>query len=243
MKHDSLKELQEAVRILDNTKNDTADALVKEDITNALSHIRAALFMETPCAPDKFNLYDVADDDNGTREIMGCVHHENGFRVASDGRVLVAVKENYPEDMEGKNIDKKGEARDLRYPMWQKLFNDKQKEADGFLIDFNKLSTWQKEYAAEKKMNGKRGARNAYVKIGCAFFKLDILVKFVKFMKFVGSNTLRIEADNKAAACFANDGSKGLIMPSTATSIEYHTESLSKCWERKDDGVLIWEMA
>lgn len=241
MKPDSLKELQEAVRILNYTKTDISNAA--EDIDNALAHLRAALFMETPNVSEKFNLYDYTDDYDGQREVMGCVHHENGFRVASDGKLLVAVKEDYTGDMEGKNINKKGEECDRNYPKWESLFNDKQKQAESFNVDFDKIATWRKEYAAEKKMRGKKGARSAYVKIGPAFFSFDLLSRFARFMKSVSTDSIHIEASNRAASCFASDGSKGLIMPAYSTRIEYHDEPLSECWERKDDRVMMWELA
>ena len=241
MKQDSLKELQEAVAILSYTSTDLSNA--GEDILNALAHLRAAVFMETPNAPDKFNLYEVADDDNGTRPVMGCVHHEGGYRVACDAHVLVAAKEIYPEALEGKNIDKKGEECESNYPKWGALFSDKQKEADGYCLDFDKIAIWRKEYAVEKKLCGKHCARPGYVKVGPAFFKVELFVKLAKFMKSVGTDTLHVEGSRRAAACFAPNGSKGLIMPAISTRIGYRDEDLADCWDRKDERVMMWEVA
>ena len=216
MKTESLKELQEAVAILSYMKDDLTHA--DEDIENALKHIRTALFMETPAASMKFNIYDFTDDDGGYRPAMGCVHHEDGFKVASNSHVLIAVKDSYPEELEGKNIDSKGEICESNYPKWKMIFSDRQKEAEGYRIDFGKLTEWGKEHAAERKMKGKWGARPAFVKVGPAFFKLELLTLFAKFMKDRGCDTLRIEDNRRAAACFTGDGSQGLIMPALVRS-------------------------
>lgn len=248
MKPEALKLLQNAVAnlqyILDEdgygSKTTEED---KYQAAEALKGIRAAIFMETPDPSMKFNIYDFTDDDGGIRPVMGCVHHQDGFKVASNAHVLVAVKSDYPDDLEGKNIDRKGEEYDYKYPNWEALFNPKQNEAEGYRIDFDSLNTWVKEYAAEKKMHGKYGARRAYVKVGPAFFALELMAKLSKFMKAKGIDTLHIEDYRHGAACFAEDGSKGLIMPCITTSIDYHDEYLAHLWETKSDKVMMWEAA
>ena len=241
MKPEALKELQEAVSILNYTKDDLTHA--GEDIENAVKHLRAALFMETPAPSLKMNLYDIADDDNGTRPIMGCVNHKDGYKVASDSCVLVAIKSDYPEEMEGQSIDKKGEVSDYKYPQWWKLFNSQQRQAEGYQIDFGKLTDWRREFAAEKKLKGKWGAIRAYVKVGDAFFGFEKFVKMAKFMKAVCCNTLHVEAYNRAASCFAEDGSKGLIMPCVCTSVGYHDSYLSELFNEHSDKVIFFESA
>ena len=221
MKPEALKLLQNVVANLSYIVNEDGygSKSIEEDrlqALQALKDIKAAIFMETPASSMKFNLYDFTDDQDGIRPIMGCVHHEDGFKVATDSHVLVAVKDAYPEELEGKNINSRGEeeTRQTHYPKWKDVFIDSQKEAEGYHIDFDKIVVWMKELAAEKKMKGKYGARPHFVKVGPAFFKLELLARFAKFMKAEGIDTLRIEDSRRAAACFADNGSKGLIMPS-----------------------------
>ena len=216
MKPEALKLLQEAAEKI-GWINDDCFCKTVEDARfyteQALKDIRAAIFMETPASSMKFNIYDFTSDDP-TRPAMCCVHHEEGYKVASDARLLIAVKDDYPEDLEGKNIDKRGEEEAAKYPQWQKVFPNDQGALD-YRIDFDKLSDWMKEYNAEKKMMGKRGARKAFVKVGPAFFNLELLARFAKFMKAEGVDILRVKESRRAAACYAEDGSKGLIMPCT----------------------------
>lgn len=241
MKQEALKELQEAVAILSYTRDDLTHA--GEDIENAIKHLRTALFMETPTPSLKMDLYDIADDNNGIRPIMGCVHHEDGYKVASDSCVLVAVKSDYDESLEGKSIDAKGNESDYKYPKWKMVFPDKLEEADGYSIDFAKLTNWRREVAAEKKLRGKYGARRAYIKVGDAFFGFDKFVKMAKFMKAVGCNILHVKDYRHAAGCFSQDGSKGLIMPCVATSVDYRDCYLSALFNQHSDKVIFFEAA
>lgn len=235
MKPEALKELQDAVFMLDFTaSNLCTDNLddTKTDIRAALKAIRSAIFMETPSPSMKFNIYDFTNDDNGTRPALGCVHHEEGYKVATDAHVLIAVKDAYPDDLEGKNIDKKGEEWDGKYPLWKLVFPDRNKQADCFRLDFDKLAGWMKEYATERKMKGKWGVRNAFVKVGPAFFKLELFARFAKFMKAEGTDIIHVEDSRRAAACYAENGSKGLIMPAQPIPN----------WE-KQETAMIWEVA
>lgn len=245
MKPEALKLLQEAAEKI-GWINDDCFCKTVEDARfyteQALKDIRAAIFMETPAPSMKFNLYDFTSND-GTRPVLGCVHHEEGFKVACDSTLLIAVKDAYPETLEGKNIDKKGEESKYKYPQWNKLFCSNQKTAKGYRIDFDKLADWMKEYNAENKMMGKRGARKAYVKVGPAFFALEYLSRFAKFMKAQGTDILHVEEARRAAACFSEDGSKGLIMPCVCTRIDYKDDYLNVLWETKSDKVMMWEVA
>lgn len=246
MKPEALKLLQEAAEKIGRINDDCFCKTVEDArfyTEQALKDIRAAIFMETPAPSMKFNIYDFTNDDNGTRPVMGCVHHQDGYKVASDSRVLIAVKDAYPEALEGKNIDKNGEESEYKYPSWDKLFCANQKTAPGYRIDFDKLTNWVKEHNAEKKMKGKWGARRAYVKVGPAFFDLECLAKLAKFMKAQGTDILHVEEARRAAACFSEDGSKGLIMPCVCTRIDYKDDYLNVLWDTKSDKVMMWEAA
>ena len=120
MKPEALKLLQNVVVNLQYIINEDGygSKSIEEDKFQALSalkDIRAAIFMETPAPSMKFNIYDFTSDDEN-RPAMCCVHHEEGYKVASDCCLLIAVKDAYPEALEGKNINKKGEESESKYP-------------------------------------------------------------------------------------------------------------------------------
>lgn len=246
MKSESLKLLQSAVRDLEAIVTGDFVTGIKdaqETAKNALESLRAAVFMETPDPSSKINLYDITDDDNGTRPIMGCIHYEHGFAVASDTHILVCLKQDYASDLEGRNINKRGEDEEGRYPNFMSLYNERLKEAEEYKIDFVQLRNWMKEYNAERKIHGKKGARKSFVKIGDAFYYLPLLYKFVNVMRSVGTDVLHVEENRRPAGYFTEDGGWGVIMPSVQTSIDYRDISLAELWEKKDDRVMIWEAA
>lgn len=64
-----------------------------------------------PMAFATTNKYEVKN-----RPALAGVRYENGYQVATDSHILCAVKESYPEEYEGKTVNKKGEMNDARYP-------------------------------------------------------------------------------------------------------------------------------
>lgn len=214
MKQTALKELQEAIRILNYTAGDICPTTIenaKEDIRQALERINAAIFAETPSTSTKFDIYKIAAVDP-MRPIMEGVNHRAGFKVASDCKVLVAVKDSYDEALEGHTLDKTG--RDIigKYPAWSSLFPSV--EGQHFTIETGKVYELLKAEKAEKKAAGKSPAyRRAYVKIGEAFFPVASLAKLCTFMDAYGANDIQIYGPRHAAVVQTPDGSKALIMP------------------------------
>lgn len=54
----------------------------------------------TPVKAGKFNIYNYVANDEIHPSMCG-VYHENGMKVASDSHILIAIEEEYPEEMEG----------------------------------------------------------------------------------------------------------------------------------------------
>lgn len=61
----------------------------------------------TPAKAGKFNIYNFVANDE-IRPTMCGVYHDRGNKVASDSHILVAIKEDYPAEYEGKVILKDG---------------------------------------------------------------------------------------------------------------------------------------
>lgn len=217
MKPATVKELQEAINILDFAagnmgQNNLEDT--KEDIHNALEHIRSAIFMETPTTGRKFDLYKYTTDDQ-TRPVMCGIFHDEGFKVASDSHVLVAVKEPYSENLEHHIIGKKGEDIVGKYPKWKCLFEMGSLSSDGeHEIDTEAVYSLVREMKAEKKAAGKYGAyRRAYVRVGDTFFNAERFALICSFMDAYGAKTIKTYGPRHAALVECECGSRALIMP------------------------------
>lgn len=70
-----------------------------------------------PVKAGKFNLYNYVADDQ-IRPSMCGVYHENGMKVASDSHILIAIEDEYPEEMEGGVVLKDGSFVEIEEHVW-----------------------------------------------------------------------------------------------------------------------------
>lgn len=243
MKQDSIKQIKEAVRILNYAADNlTADNILdtKEDIKNALGCINSALFLETPSTSRKFDLYKMASN-NEIRPVMCGVFHDEGFKVASDSHILVAVKEEYPEDLEHHILDKTGKDIIGKYPKWRDVMpRDKGVPVQ---IETAKVYELLKAVKADKKAGL---CRPGYVRVRDTFFKVDLMAKLCTFMDAYGTNEIWLQKEDgarRAAGVYAPDGSRAIIMPVAFVNSGYNAPALSEVIEMDRDSYLWYEVA
>ena len=232
MKPIALKELQEAVRVLNHTLGDVCPTTIenaKEDIRIAIARINGAIFSETPSTSTKFDIYKMAAKDE-TRPVMGGVFHDRGNKVASDGVVLVAVKDAYDEALEGHILDRKGQDIIGKYPRWETVFPREEETGTTHVVHTEKVYEALRIEKAEKKAAGRYGeSRMAYVKVGDTFFRADKMAMVCAFMDAYGAKEITTYGPRRAAAVYAPDGSKALIMP--VVSCRYIGEDGNKVYK------------
>ena len=198
MKPESLKHLQ-------NLYERTEDKYFKETIEAIIR-----LESETK-SKGKFNLWDYVSK-NDIRPSMYCILHDSGFKVASDAHILVVLKEDYPEDMEGKLMKKDGTIEDMyvKFPNWRMCIPDPKKMAVAARLDFAGIRAFESDFKAKKKLDKRM---KGYVKVGGSLFKLEYLIKAVRFMEHIGTDELMLSADGKRAALAVSGDSKMVLMP------------------------------
>lgn len=212
MKPDSLKELQGAVAAL-SIMNDLNPEEAENVRLAAIDRIKAAIFMETPQSRGKFNLYDYCYDEMDTRPALCGVFHDEGWRVATDSHVLVAVKDDYDEALEHKIIGKDGREVMAKYPKWKSVIPTDLNGYDGHAIDTAQVYDLVRKVKAENKLAGKYGEKaRGVVKVGKFFFKDDKLAQACRFMDHYGITELRTY-ERGAAKAVAPDGSLCIVMP------------------------------
>ena len=101
MKQTSIDKLSEVYNYL----LDRQDAEDKIYVTMIREILRAETI--TPSKAGKFDIYNYVAKDDIQPQMCG-VYHDSGFKVASDGHILVAVKEEYGPDLEQTNLRKDG---------------------------------------------------------------------------------------------------------------------------------------
>ena len=253
MKPTALKELQEAIAILSfQAGNLNANNIeeVREDIRRAVSHIQGAIFSETPSTATKFDIYKMTAKDE-TRPVMCGVFHNQGYKVASDSNVLVAVRDAYDEALEGHILDRTGKDIIGKYPKWESVFpSETSEEKKAYTLDTAAVYELLRQEKAEKKAAGRdRVARRGYVKVGDTFFRADKLAMVCAFMDAYGAKEITTYGPRRAAAVYAPDGSKALVMPAAFASnvndcyYSYNTRHISDTYEKEKDKYLWLEVA
>lgn len=202
MKPESLKHLQ-------NLYERTDDKYFRETIE---AIIRLELETKSNIKRGRFSMWDYVIKDNDLRPSMCCILHDSGFKVASDAHIMVVLKEDYPEDMEGKMMRKDGTIyEDGKFPNRRMVIPDpKKNEYFSVRLDFAEIREFEKDFKAKKKLNKKL---EGYVKVGFSYFKVDLLMKAVRFMECVGTDELMLSPDGKRAALAVAGDSKMILMP------------------------------
>ena len=189
MKPISIKQLNEIIDRLSAINIDDRDYnFVKEKIANILR-------LESPTSSSKFRWYDYTENERKSIRVqMTGVYHDNGYKVASDGHILIAMKEQYPEDYEGKILKKDGSFvdKDRTYPKWRNVIPKreitKDKRYTDVEIDFSKWQEVYSKYKAEKKI----GLEWQHISLNNHFFSVELFNKLINFMKHTDCKTLTL---------------------------------------------------
>lgn len=163
----------------------------------------------------KLDIAKFADRGNEFRPQMNGVFHDGGFQVASDTVVMVAVRADYPAELEQKVIGRDGqEIKTPRYPRWRAAIPDGRGEVQA--INTEAVRDLLRRERTEKALAKKAGGcgRCGYIKVGSAFFRATTFRKVCDFMDAYNSNGLHVFGPGRPAYVEAPDGSLAVIMPS-----------------------------
>ena len=188
----------------------TEDQKIKDKVLQILR-------IEAPQPNGKFDYYKYVSKEL-VRPIMTGVFHDNGFKVATDCHIIVAIKDGYDvSELEGKVVGKDGAFIEGNYPKWRAVIPDFISEKHGYRtetvkIDFNKWGEFMKVYKADKKLNQER----MWIKIGEQIYKVDLFNLLTIAMKRIGTNEITNSWSQygvTAGVCNGSDGSIALLMP------------------------------
>lgn len=205
MKPESLKHLQ------------LLHSMCSEDMGAFKEVIEAIIRIESePKTKSKFKIWEYVSDDM-IRPAMCHIYHDKGFKVASDGHILIAVKEDYEPILEGRLMLKNGVLAPedaYRYPKWRDVIpNTELMEMVPVKLDFEKIKGFESDFKAKMKAaNRKYATTSVQVTENCGF-KLEYLVKMAKVMEYIGTDVLMVNADGRRAALASTDMGKALLMP------------------------------
>lgn len=175
------------------------------------SIVEEIIYSCTPVVRGKFDIYKFASSDP-SRGVLSGVFYDKGNVVASDGKLLAVIRQDYPGEREGLVIDKNGCAIESRYPNYLRVIPD----AEGwpsYRIDFQKAREIIRRSKAWAKARGlKQNCSQRLVKIGPACFMINKIENLLPAMEYIGADGLQIKDGITAAVC-KNDKGTLLIMP------------------------------
>lgn len=158
--------------------------------------------------PDPFQFVWSDEKDTKHRPLEG-VYHSDGMIIASDARILLAVKNEYPSELEGKITDKQGQVIEHKYANWKSPFD--RKEVLPVDVNLEKLALFleliksQVPTARQAKADTWK-SRTVFIDFGngtIAGFEYYRLVKFVNAARFLNA---KLSLTNKMLFGEAEDG-------------------------------------
>lgn len=202
MKPESFKHLQKMYQ------------LCPEDMGYFKELIEAIIRIESE-KKSKFNIWNYTLVDNIRPALCG-IFHDKGYKVATDCHILLALKEEYSEELEGRIMRKDGTFMEegTRFPNWRDVIpNPELSKLIPVKIDFAKVLGFEADFNAKKKVSGSK-YMEGYVRVreNCSF-KLEYLVRMVKAMELIGTDVLMVNEDGKRAALAVGGESKCILMP------------------------------
>ena len=227
MKAESLKAMQNLIANVEhNAKDEQLAKYLKDEFTRIIR-------IESPQSSNpKFDFYKYAAKDK-LRQVMSGIFHDKGQKVVTNANILIAKKEDYPEEYEGKILGKDGKFIEGKFPNYESVFPDLKKNAyTEHEVDFGAFADFVLQTKATAKLRGS-DTSFAFVQIGGCYFKLQLFQLLVSYMKEIGAKTIwtaiREISDSRwdsekseyvpytkylPLACYVEaNGSRGVLMP------------------------------
>lgn len=207
-----------------NKLSEIYNALMYPESTNHTNQSLADLIRQvmraeatTEAKGGKFDIFKYVCKD-AIRPMLCTVFHDEGFKVASDAHILVAIKEGYPAEYEGKMLHADGSFEEYgTYPKWRFVI-PKPDGHEPYKVDRKEFYDWLTQKRAEYKAEngkGKEWCDGWRWQVGPAWFQAERFDKMLTAMERIGTDVLMVK-DAKRAAYAKTDDGVALLMPMMA---------------------------
>ena len=215
MKAETEKKIKELVSFGDYILNEEYRAIFKEKIQKILE----CEAHETKIG--NFSIYDYVGTDKFRPQLMG-VMHQDGWKIASNGYILIKVRLPYAESYENKIVKKDCEIIDGTFPRYNAVLPQDISTWNDVSFDLDRLAEVVKKAKAHKKIYGKT---KSFVKVGSLMHDVDLLAKFGKALKaFRG---FKLVENEKSYMLYAeHEDMKALLMAKRFSDDELLDESV-----------------
>lgn len=193
----------------ENAKKPTAEKITGSEDKVATKETKAPKAKR----PDPFQFVWSDKKDTNHRPLEG-IYHSDGMIVATDAHVLLAIKSDYPAELEGKITDKQGQVIEYKYPNWKILFD--RKKVLPVDVNLEKLALFLEQIKSQVPTERQAKAdtwksRTVFIDFGngtIVGFEYYLLVKFVNAARFLNA---KLSLTNKMLFGEAEDGKLILI--------------------------------
>lgn len=168
------------------------DILKMTDVDQIHNFVKLMILENTVIKNVKFNIFNYAAKKH-TRTALTGVLHEEGFRVSTDGFILVRIKEDYPQDFEGSIIDRSGQKIEVQYVNYKNVIKDSML-GESVELKEAELKEQFKKYKAFKKTDPH--SENPYFafSVGDKKFNTEFLHdKFLPAAKIINGETYIVD--------------------------------------------------
>ena len=172
-----------------NLINNLTDNETIKGLCNEILYIDAC---NTTVKNSRFDIYKYVGKDKARERLQG-VYYNNGDIVATDSYLLVVLQnQTYNPMYEGKIMSKTGEIIEGKYPNYQSIMPAKLNNYILTKFDYSRLEEINKSDKA--KVMAMQDCDKKYytpvVKIGNAYFQLELINRLVTFMRHIGTNEI-----------------------------------------------------
>lgn len=211
MKQTSIKKLSEVYnRLLIMAEDFGVNAKYNCDVL--AEHIKDIIRAEaaTTAKVGKFDLYKYVFTGD-YRNVLKGVFHEDGHKVATDGIIMVALKEDYDSELEGKIVAPDGSFIDAKFPKWR-LVVPNSAQMTPHAIDSKVFYEWLDGKRAEFKAETGKGTRFYWkwvVQIGEACVRAGKFDLMLTAMKQIGATSVYVQDRHHSIIA---ESPKGLVL-------------------------------
>lgn len=188
--------------------------LKMQSVEEIHNFVKLQIFENTNAKTSKFNIFKHCEKKDFLRPSLNGVFHDKGQRVATDAHQIAVIKCDYPQEYEGKIIDKEGKEIDARFPYYEAILPKLNSELTEISLNVDEIKNQFKQYKAFKRID--KNGENPHFKFNLndTYFNIELLFeKALPFLEY-SSGKVYLTGPKKFQLYIVNsNGDKYLQMP------------------------------
>ena len=176
--------------------------------------VKLQIFESTKVKTSKFNIFNHCGKKDFMRPSLNGVFHDKGQRIATDSHQIAVIKSGYPQEYEGKIIDKEGKEIAAKFPNYEAVLPKLSGELTEISLNVDEIKNQFRQYKAFKKTD--KNGENPYFKFNLkdTYFSIELLFeKALPFLEYSSGKAYLTGHKNPQLYIINSNGDKYLQMP------------------------------